>query len=715
MCSTATVSYRSLRRQVLLALICLLAAAWLAPPARLFAEGSRDMFGPTNGGSRANIEWRTSLYGDLIPRRTLFHVFARAGEVIVLGSSAVGAGGSPDLGDILAYAPELFSGVNTGAPLAGPPAFSCRAQRASPGNAGRGRIATRAEELAGPLPAPGGYSPCFYAAPRAGLYTIVFYGPEGDGSDIQLLPSGRIEAIAEDFGPLQSTSVTAWDISVRTRLDAADELRGRVFSYSVAMFTGGNGRPVASTAYIPTFDGFVYQVDYSGDPNGFVVYANHYGFQDSDGTPLYHDVLAVDTLSFDEQNQLVQLQGGVTLALPEYPLFLSPPDPLVLEALGIPLSPQPPQISDLLFTGVITTNLTLVDRGGAFTFTSSGPGVYTLIISRDGSSFEPDSLQNRTLIGLLAGAGPTRVQWDGRDNAGLPFPEGASYLARIVVQGGEVHFPFLDVENNLEGGPTITLLNAPDGVCPPLEGGCFAAFYDDQGYLTANGTLVGTAVDGPLCANNSGRPPTPSASDPLRGYDTRGRQRGFGFATDGNPETICQEQGGFGDKKGLDIWTYYPSNVVLTPIRIVAPTAVRLNSFDAVAGPAGTLVRWETGFEQGTLGFHLYRSDDHTWAGARRITTRPIVARGVAGGGAAYRWLDAEAVAGQAAWYWLQELTSDGSAVRAGPALRAAAPTAAPLRHLLPLVVIERGAGAPVRELLGGRAQSYLEEGIPPW
>jgi hypothetical protein len=61
----------------------------------------------------------------------------------------------------------------------------------------------------------------------------------------------------------------------------------------------------------------------------------------------------------------------------------------------------------------------------------------------------------------------------------------------------------------------------------------------------------------------------------------------------------------------------------------------------------------------------------------------------VAGGGAAYRWLDADAVAGRAAWYWLQELSSDGGASRYGPAYLAAVHEGSALRHMLPLVVIE--------------------------
>ncbi len=64
------------------------AFALVAPPSVL-GEGSADL--EANGGKRALTEWRTSLYGNLLPRRTLFKVFAQAGEEIALGSSGVGS------------------------------------------------------------------------------------------------------------------------------------------------------------------------------------------------------------------------------------------------------------------------------------------------------------------------------------------------------------------------------------------------------------------------------------------------------------------------------------------------------------------------------------------------------------------------------------------------------------------------------------------------
>ncbi|HEY9709763.1 MAG TPA: hypothetical protein V6D48_16270, partial [Oculatellaceae cyanobacterium] len=66
------------------------------------AEGSRSLY-PTDAGSRASLDWRGQGAGTqpvrwlgLLQFRTLLKVYARAGETIYLGSSAVGV----DQGDI---------------------------------------------------------------------------------------------------------------------------------------------------------------------------------------------------------------------------------------------------------------------------------------------------------------------------------------------------------------------------------------------------------------------------------------------------------------------------------------------------------------------------------------------------------------------------------------------------------------------------------------
>lgn len=400
------------------------------------------------------------------------------------------------------------------------------------------------------------------------------------------------------------------------------------------------------------------------------MFANRFGFLDSDGeSSLYRDVLAVPTLGRQDQNQLLELQGGVSISPPEHPLFFNPPDPAVLEAIGYPTIPTIPRVEGFTFAGENGTNVVSPGEGGAFTFDSS-VDAYSIIISRDGVDFDPTNPQNRVLRGSGI-SGITNVEWDGLDNSGSPFTEGR-YTAQIKTQGGEMHFPFLDVENSEQGGPTITLINPPDADprnpgpdCPPWNGGCSGAFYDDRGYRTANGEIVGTGVNEPLCEAFNGVVPDPLFSDPINGYDTRTNQRVF---SGGTPNTICDPSGGLGDKKGLDLWTFYPSTALTTPIEIIDPTAIELKSFTATQQDGSVNIRWETSAEINTWGFHLLRSADGTRANAEQITPNLILAKGRGQGGAAYGWIDTDVAANTTYTYWLQETELNGRISEYGPA-----------------------------------------------
>ena len=562
---------RGTRLRRLLAVLCLpfLVLLFASPPA--FAAGSQNLWPSGASGNRANSEWRTSTYGGgALLRRTLVKAFLNAGEVLLLGSSAVGQGTS----DILVYNPGRVTGL-VGAeaiPALGTEDFSCNAQRTLLAAPALGEITTRAQELAGPDTIPstptGGYAPCHYTAPVRGVYDIAFLGPDGFAGNADGTVGGDVAlAAASDFSAAQGTSIAAWDATVRTGLASAANLTGRVFTYYLALFTGGNGLPVNPTIYALTTDGYRYQLDLRGmDPNGWLVYGNQVGFYDSDGaTPLYHDAVAANA---GTPAQLTNIQGGVMLARPSFPLFFEPPDAASVVALGITTTPVAPTMSALTFVGSLGGNTSLVNAGGTFTYTSNVSGVYNIVISRDGVNFDPTLPANRSLRGVR-GAGVQTVAWNGRDNTNVAFPVG-SYQVRASIHGGEYHFPMLDVENDTQGGPQLTLLNPPGGTCPALTGGCNSSFYDDRAYATLNGTVVdaGNTVGNVLCGLF---PPTVPNADPVNGFDSTTTQRAFGAASGSNTNTPCT--GSFGDTKGLDNWTYFPSNRIVAPLNIVAAAA----------------------------------------------------------------------------------------------------------------------------------------------
>ncbi len=561
------------RSRALLALALALATVWLGGASAL-AAGSANLWPSGAPGSRANSEWRTDSYGGgVMLRRTLLHVYAQAGEFILMGSSARGVASGGTVGNILAYDPGLVTGPIGTETIPGAASFSCNTQAgAALAPANQGRILNRAAELAGPDTIPvggvvGGYTPCYYLAPSTGVYSIVMLGPLGSNTNTDAAVSADVAlAAAGDFSAAQGNSTAAWDVTVRSSLLSAANIDGRVFTYYLTLFTAGNGRLVYPTVYAATDDGYRYSIDLRGmDPNGWVTYGNQVGFLDSDGlTPLYRDAVSGP----GGGGQLTVIQGNVKFAVPKFPLFFEPPADVTLTALGIPLTPTAPTIGPVTFTGNVSGNTSTVNSGGTFSYTSNVSGIYDITISADGVNFDPTLPANRRLRGLKP-SGAQTVTWNGQANSGAAFAVG-SYTFHASVHGGEYHFPFIDVENSIVGGPTLTLLNPIGGVCPPWNGGCKGGFYDDRVYQTIGGTTVqsGGTVGNTLCGLN---PPATNHSDPLLGYDTSGGQRAFGANPGTNTNVACT--GSFGDAKGMDLWTYTPSSTSSNLVNIVAPIA----------------------------------------------------------------------------------------------------------------------------------------------
>ena len=543
--------------------ICMSMLAGRIEPAQ--AEGSRNLYPSGILGNRASIEWRNvDVFGsspNSLRRRTILQVYANAGEYILLGSTSVGVGSA----DIEVYSNK---GGRIGDETLSDSVFKCSDQRLTTGNTTNGKISSRTEELAGPdtIPATitGAFRPCYYQAQSNRIYYIAFYGPAGPNSNSNTAAPGTIDIGTSFSDDATATNVAAWDVTVRTSLTSTADINGRVFADYLALFTGQNARPVNSSIYMTTKDGFLYRTDFRGfDPNGFVVYGNNIGYYDADLKPLYHNVLG----GSDTSGRLPDLKGGTNFALPTHIIsFNQPVDPLALSARSIDLTPTIPVVSNGAFIGSFSGNNSKQGTGGTFKFNSNVPGNYEIVISKDKIDFDAGNVNNRSLRGIMTTSGLQTIGWDGKDNSGIFFPVGTNYPVRIRTHSGEYHFPMIDIENNLGGGPSFTLLNATN----PL--GNTTGFYDDRGYRTSSGVNVGTpgtilcGLDAPSIAN----------SDLTTGFNTTSSQRAFGNYSNpdnGNTNQDCTTSanpGSFGDLKGLDIWTYVPSNALLTDLNIIS-------------------------------------------------------------------------------------------------------------------------------------------------
>jgi hypothetical protein len=214
-------SSRRTRRLGTVLLVGLLALLLSAPAA--FAEGSADLnIGPgtalrnrlvVNGGNNA-------------PNKTgytVLHAYARAGETIDMGSSAMKLGGSAD---ILVYAPgtNFASATEPGrrATLPTDPVFATDVFSCDASDPGIGWIENRTQELAGPAPNTNGYTPCQYVAPADGVYAIVMFPYVLAGGTF-----GTSTVNVPDTSTGQGPALSIWDVTVR---DAGVEQSGRVFT-----------------------------------------------------------------------------------------------------------------------------------------------------------------------------------------------------------------------------------------------------------------------------------------------------------------------------------------------------------------------------------------------------------------------------------------------------------------------------------------------------
>jgi uncharacterized repeat protein (TIGR01451 family)/fimbrial isopeptide formation D2 family protein len=480
------------------------------------AEGSADLI--ENGGDRPYLDARRNSTASAIagiPRRTIIKVYARAGETINLGSSAIGI----NLGDIEYRAPD--GSTNT-----------CR--NVAPGT---GLIPDRTAEIAGSI---GGYTPCQVPvqAGQTGIWEIQFISPNPSSTD----DPPAIAATANWTQPNTVSWIAAWDVTV---VDSANNpILGRVFANYLPLNMGANNRALRSEGVIQTDQGYQYRIDLNGiDPFGFIFFANSKGFREG-GQPIFSSIafnIATDNLvangtlldpSGDSDNEET---NDIT-----HKLFLNTPD------ISLPVSAntpdgdstfllQPlinPEVSNFTFTGIEgTPGQAGQILGGEFQFEANVPGSYTIILDFNNNGVFDEGI-DRQLTGP-AFPGSNEVIWDGLDAQGNPVPaQDVPYRARIVLNAGEAHFPFLDPENS-DDGIIIERLNGPPG-------DEFTIFYDDTEDKRFN-------------------PPEPLGGDSVlpEGEDSSGG--GHAFAP------------GFGDEKGIDTWINVPS----TPFELEGGISVK--------------------------------------------------------------------------------------------------------------------------------------------
>jgi gliding motility-associated-like protein/uncharacterized repeat protein (TIGR01451 family) len=528
--------YQYLKLPVRSLFCAVMAVFWGLP--NLLAEGSKEL--TANGGSRAYLFSSTTRNNASFPFPTLgtMKVYVKTGESIYVGSSTQGI----NSGSINLRAPD---GTNYTTQAAG----------------STGLIQNRAQEIAGPLPNAGGFTPYIktVGAGQEGIWEIDFIA-ENPGFDLGANPP-QVAANANWTQPL-AEYITAFDVSVRNAANTAF-LKGRVYTQVFSGILGTFNVGFNGIFHILTKDGYQYVLNNNGQAgNGFTFFVNNKGFRNDDGSASYKSINGLSPNVNVQDPRAADTETDITQKI-----FFNPPSADMPTAANTPgaattwllRAPVVPVISNVVFKGTEGTigKAGTNPLGADFTFNISGNGTYTIAIDVNGNGNYNDAI-DRKLTGP-ATTGNNQVHWDGLDGQGkqVAANSGVIYKAGITIAttAGEVHFPFFDVERNVNG----LLLTRNNGTFAPDD----SLYWDDTPIA-----VVGTPSN-PV--QNLG-----GLSSALNGHK-------WGSAT-ANPLNDAD----FGNNKCIDTWSYIKSNPVTSAVNFVMQQAdLSVDGITAIAACSG--------------------------------------------------------------------------------------------------------------------------------
>ena len=506
----------SLKKGVL-ALCCIL----LFVSARVFAEGSKEI--TANGGYRPYL-YSSTIGNSSFPFPTLgtMKVYVKVGETINVGSSAEGFGA----GTINLRAPD-------------------GATYTSGNSTTIGFIGNRAQELAGPLPNTGGYTPFTKTvlAGQDGVWEIDFIS-QSNGVDANSNPV-PVAANAIWSQPA-GAYITAFDVSVRD-VGNTHFLTGRVFTNVFSGILGTFDVGFNGVFNILTKDGYQYIMNNNGQAgNGFTFFVNNKGFRNTDGTASYKSIDNVnspnvqDPRATDSPTDITQ-KIFFNAPAADLPSSASVPGSTTTWLLN---SPVLPTVSNIVFMGAEGTlgKAGTNPLGGNFMFSTVATGTYiiTIDVNKNGTFNDPI---DRKLTGIVS-PGANIVFWDGLDGLGnkVPAASTATYASNITIaaKAGEVHFPFFDVERNVNG----IILTRTNGNFAPND----TIYWDDTPI-----TIVGT-------------PSKPVKN--LTGISSHSNGHKWG-----TPASSPLDDQDFGNNKSMDTWSYIATAPILNSVSFLLQEA----------------------------------------------------------------------------------------------------------------------------------------------
>ncbi len=484
-------------------------------PAEIRADGSKSLYPNGVTGYRAYLGSHSSgtAYNPF-PTTGKTFAYAKVGDTLYLGTSVQGMG----YATIRVEAPNgvvYSSGSSTTV----------------------GRISNRTQEKNGP-DYPGytlGYTPytIIVGAGQEGIWAINFISQDTTATSNPT----NIAANSEwSSAPGSANMIAAWDVSVR---NAGTFITGRVFT---TMFHGVMNTPFDNgfygKFYVLTKDGYLYLVDNNGQQGlNFAWFSNNKGLKTAAGEASYlsynstTDPPIKDPRTPDGLNDITQ-KVFYEIPASDMPATTATSSGYTWLKQSSALSPT---VSNFSFVGKEgTPNLAgTYPLGGYINFTASDNCNYAIDIDANNNGVYTDAVDRR--LSGSAYYGSNSVLWNGLNGQGNKISAGTSAIKiRIFLLGGEIHFPFFDLEDN-RSGLIIKLLNSSGTPVTNAD----TIFWDDTGITSSGGPSnpVKTGIVGVRSSVNGHK---------------------FGDGTDV----------GFGNEKVLDTWTYTPGNIIVSSINI---------------------------------------------------------------------------------------------------------------------------------------------------
>jgi gliding motility-associated-like protein/uncharacterized repeat protein (TIGR01451 family) len=514
--------------------VCLVVTFILLPAVKLFPEGSKEI--NANGGNRAFL-FSSNAASQSFPFPTLgtMKVYVNVGETINIGSSVQGIGS----GTINLRAPDGSTYT-------------------SGNSATAGLIASHSQELAGPAPNAGGYTPYTkkVANGQQGVWEIDFIS-QSNGVDMgnpPPIPS------SSDWAQPQGEYIAAFDISVR---DAGNDkfLTGRVFTNVFSGILGTFNVGFNGIFNIITSDGYQYTLNNNGQAgNGFTFFVNNKGFRNNNGTASYKSVNNANNPNVQDP-RLDDTPSDITQKI----FFNTPASDLPATAktpegtTWLLKTPAVPALNNVGFTGIEGTagKAGTNPLGSNFTFDATVAGTYSIAIDVNQNGIFTDAIDRKFTGDAVVGT--NTIYWDGLDGLGkkVPADPQGNYKASIVLttKAGEVHFPFFDVERNVNG----ILLTRTNGSYAPDD----TVYWDDSPI-----TIVGTPSN-PI-KNLTG------ISSLINGHKW------------GSPAFSPLDDADFGNNKSIDTWSYIITAPILSSVGFQLQEAdLAVDSIQGAASCAG--------------------------------------------------------------------------------------------------------------------------------